>query len=179
MTGGGLLASGSASLINTGSNVIVGGLFVQCVFFGAFVIAAGRFHRRILRDPTPTSSTLWQQTGISWEKQMWALYAASVLILIRSVVRVVEYLQGFNGYVLDHEVYLFVFDALLMWAVMIVFNWEHPSQVKSVLAGGGPYLKGIKMIEPNVDGGRRSSTDTPAEMPNRGTEIGKVTQGGA
>jgi hypothetical protein len=49
--------------------------------------------------------------------------------MIRSIFRVVEYIGGNAGYLLSHEVYLYVFDALLMFLVMASFNWIHPSQV--------------------------------------------------
>jgi hypothetical protein len=39
------------------------------------------------------------------------------------------YIQGNSGYLLSHEVFLYIFDALLMLAVMIMFNWVHPSEV--------------------------------------------------
>lgn len=60
---------------------------------------------------------------------MYMLYIASGLIMIRSVFRVVEYLQGNNGYLLRHEVYLYIFDALFMLVVMCLFNLVHPAQV--------------------------------------------------
>lgn len=49
--------------------------------------------------------------------------------MIRSVFRVIEYVQGNAGYLLSHEVFLYIFDALLMLAVMLLFNWNHPSEV--------------------------------------------------
>lgn len=49
--------------------------------------------------------------------------------MFRSVFRVVEYLQGNAGYLLSREVFLYIFDAVLMLAVMVLFNWVHPSQV--------------------------------------------------
>lgn len=60
---------------------------------------------------------------------MYVLYVASGLIMIRSVFRVIEYLQGNNGYLLRHEFFLYIFDALLMLVVMCLFNWVHPAQV--------------------------------------------------
>ena len=60
---------------------------------------------------------------------MHVLYLASALIMIRSVFRVVEYLQGNNGYLLRHEVYLYIFDAFLMLVVMCLFNWVHPAEI--------------------------------------------------
>lgn len=55
------------------------------------------------------------------------LYVSSGLILIRSVFRLIEYLQGQDGELLSKEIYLYVFDAALMLLVMICFNWKYPS----------------------------------------------------
>ncbi len=47
--------------------------------------------------------------------------------MIRSIVRVVEFVQGFEGNILRHEAYLYVFDAVPMAAVMVCFNIWYPS----------------------------------------------------
>lgn len=67
---------------------------------------------------------------------MWALYGSSILILVRSIFRVVEYLQGWDGYLLRNEAFIYVFDALLMWLVMVIFVVVHPSEVNCLLGRG-------------------------------------------
>lgn len=137
MSGGGIQAIGTLSSLNTGENIIIVGLFVQIVFFGFFIVVAGSFHLRFTRHnqqkqimtPTFTTTTM---TTIPWKKHLYALYAASALIMIRSIFRVVEYLMGNNGYLLRHEYFLYVFDATLMLGVMVLFNIVHPSEVTKV-----------------------------------------------
>jgi hypothetical protein len=53
--------------------------------------------------------------------------------MVRSVFRAIEYLQGFDGYLLSHEAYLYGFDAVLMFLVMVLFNYIHPSEVADLL----------------------------------------------
>ena len=65
---------------------------------------------------------------------MWALYIGSGLIMVRSAFRAIEYLQGFDGYLLSHEVYLYIFDAVLMVLAMALFNYVHPSEVVELIA---------------------------------------------
>jgi len=60
---------------------------------------------------------------------MIVLYIASALIMIRSIVRVAQYLQGNNGYLLRREIFLYIFDALLMLFVMVLFNCVHPAEI--------------------------------------------------
>lgn len=58
---------------------------------------------------------------------MRTIYLSSGLIMIRSIVRVAEFIEGFDGQIMLHEVYLYVFDALPMFAVMVVYNIWYPS----------------------------------------------------
>lgn len=106
-----------------GKNVILVGLFLQILFFGFFLICGGIFHHRIIRSPTPAS------LQNSWVKYMYALYTAGILILIRSVFRVIEFLQGNDGSIMTHEVFLYVFDGVLMLGVMVLFNVIHPGSI--------------------------------------------------
>lgn len=57
------------------------------------------------------------------------LYVASVLISARSGFRIVEYMQGNDGFLMRHEVFLYIFDASAMWVVMWIFNVFHPSLI--------------------------------------------------
>jgi hypothetical protein len=49
------------------------------------------------------------------------LYIISVLIMVRSVFRVVEYIMGNDGYLLSHGWTLYIFDAALMLGVVVLF----------------------------------------------------------
>lgn len=144
--GGGIQAAGTLTLLHVGEKIIVVGLFLQLAFFGFFIVVAGIFHYRLLKRISGSSSNSSRPRkhrrspgshdvsdihvqNLPWKRHMSALYVASALIMVRSVVRVVEYLQGNNGYLLRHEVFLYIFDALLMFFVMILFNWIHPAEV--------------------------------------------------
>lgn len=83
---------------------------------------------------------------------MNALYAASVLILIRSVFRVAEYAEGNDGALLRTEVYLYVFDAVLMFLVMVTFAVIHPSEINCLLGRGRVMIAkgGLSITEATV-----------------------------
>ncbi|KAF3402544.1 hypothetical protein DPV78_004250 [Talaromyces pinophilus] len=121
--GGGVMSSGSLSAVHNGEKIVIAGLAIQILFFGFFVITCALFHRRVNKFPTEPSLEL----GNSWRKHLHILYAANMLILIRSVFRLIEYAMGNNGYLLRHEVFLYVFDGVLMLTAMILFNAFHPS----------------------------------------------------
>lgn len=131
-----------------GSNLVVGGLVIQLLFFGFFLIVALVFDRNISKTPTPRSTT----PTVDWYKHSIALYVASVLIMIRSIFRVVEYVQGNDGYLLGHEYFLYIFDGVLMLGVMTVLNIVHPSEINAILRGGRFSVQAFKLS--SMDGPR-------------------------
>ncbi|KAK0228173.1 putative RTM1-like protein [Armillaria fumosa] len=128
--GGGIMASSNGhNSMKTGQYVIVIGLLVQILWFGGFIFVAGVFHYRMRVVPTVTEKT-------NWRRLMHVLYAASVLILVRSIFRVIEFAQGNDGYFMRSEVWIYVFDSVLMAGVITLFNIFHPS---SYLRDGEQY----------------------------------------
>lgn len=131
LLGGGCQAAGSLEALDNGAKVIIVGLFIQLICFGFFIVVAVAFHRSINAAPTGLSNG-----SIPWRKHMRALYLGSFLIMVRSVFRAAEYLQGFDGYLVRHEAYLYIFDAVLMLLVMVLFNWIHPAEIAAILSAG-------------------------------------------
>ncbi|KAJ0416426.1 RTA1 like protein-domain-containing protein [Aspergillus carlsbadensis] len=127
--GGGIQSSGNADSYKTGERIIVVGLFVQIFFFGFFIIVASHFYWKLQRFPIPRAHS----PDIPWRKHLYVLYATSFLIMVRSIFRLAEYLQGSNGYLLQHEIYLYVLDALLIFATMVVLNVVHPAEIARCL----------------------------------------------
>ncbi|KAL4738373.1 putative RTA1 domain protein [Aspergillus similis] len=133
--GGGIQSSGNLANMKNGEHIIVVGLFVQIFFFGFFIITASMFYWKIKKYPIPRSCT----PDIPWSKHLHVLYSASFLIMVRSIFRLAEYLQGNDGYLLHHEIYLYVFDALLMLITMVTFNLVHPQEVGRLLKSASDY----------------------------------------
>ncbi|KXG52381.1 RTA-like protein [Penicillium griseofulvum] len=133
--GGGIQSSGSLDGLKTGERIIIVGLFVQIIFFGFFVVVAVLFDLKLRKYPIPRSAS----GEIPWRKHLNILYATSLLILVRSVFRLAEYIQGNHGYLLHHEVYLYVFDSLLIFIAMVVFNVVHPYEITRLLSGISDY----------------------------------------
>lgn len=131
------MSHGSVKDLKIGQNVIIGGLCVQLLFFGAFLLASLVFHYRIAKSPTPESENAKKAEREilfprDWRGLLLSCYCVSVLILIRSVYRLVEFSQGNDGYVISHEGFLYVFDAAMMFCVMLLMNLFHPSLVLRV-----------------------------------------------
>lgn len=125
------MASGTADALELGENIVIGGLVVQVVIFSLFVVTSGIFHKRMRNNPTNTVLA----RNLRWQQYLTVLYGVSLLILVRSIFRLIEYAQGNDGYLMSHEVYLYIFDSLLMFAVMVVMAWYHPSEINALLGG--------------------------------------------
>ncbi|KAJ5492814.1 protein RTM1 [Penicillium diatomitis] len=121
--GGGVMAGDSLSAVHNGEEIVIAGLVIQIFFFGLFIITCALFHKRVRKFPTARSLELSR----TWRKYLHILYTANLLIVIRSIFRLIEYAMGNNGYILRYEVFLYVFDGLLMLLVMVLFNVVHPS----------------------------------------------------
>lgn len=89
------------------------------------MVAIGIFHRRLNAQPTNTSLSLSQP----WKQLLGALYASGALIMVRSLFRVAEYASGSSGPLQSTEIYIYIFDAALMFFVVALFNVSHPSLV--------------------------------------------------
>lgn len=122
-SGGGLMAKSNYDI---GEKLVIIGLFVQIGFFGLFIIVMGLFQYRVLREPSSCSITLRYQPSKyrNWQMIIVTLFLCSVLIFVRSIVRVVEYLQGQEGYIISHEVFLYLLDGLPMFLNMLLFCFQ-------------------------------------------------------
>ena len=118
-----MLAGADTSTKQTrGKNVILVGLAIQMATFGFFVLASIRFSfflRSTLKGvPLPAER--------NWRLFLRIINAASVIILIRTVARFIEFVIGVNNYLSEHEWFFYVFDSTLMWLVAAVFAVAHP-----------------------------------------------------
>lgn len=117
--GGGLITNHES----LGKAIVIVGLLVQVVFFGLFIIVMAVFQKRIRKGATAVAvETRNKPSSLrNWQFILVTLFFCSWLILSRSIVRLAEFAQGFHGYIISHEVYLYVFDAALMFLCMVIF----------------------------------------------------------
>lgn len=128
-----MIQDGDAGLMVTGDNValwndiVIASLAIHVLSFGLFICTAIHFQYKIEKFPTRESVV---DEDMPWKKNLWGLYGMSIFVLIRSVFRVVEYSLGYDGYALRHEWTLYVFDAVPMVGVMVIFAVWYPSQLR-------------------------------------------------
>ncbi|KAL4912854.1 RTA-like protein [Aspergillus aurantiobrunneus] len=146
--GGGIMASGTIESYELGENITIGGLAVQLAFFSVFMVTCGIFHYRVRENPTRQVQMLAGRRTQSWETVLVGLYSASVLILVRSIFRMVEYIQGNDGYLISHEAFMYVFDSALMFFCMVVMNVCHPSMILA----GSTKERDVELSEAEAEG---------------------------
>lgn len=112
--GGGLMASADSA--TSGSNLVTAGLFVQIAFFGLFIINEFLFLLRIQKanSSIPPRCPRWKNLNLT-------LLITSFLILIRSIVRAVEFIEGYDGHIASHEYFLYIFDTTPMFILPLMF----------------------------------------------------------
>ena len=129
-----------ASTVKIGQNVVLVGLFVQTISFGDVSFSLLRsviFQIRMSEFPTRASVN----PDSPWKRTLYMLYIVSALVLLRSLFRIAEYTQSQDGYLLRHEWTLYIFDAVPMFLVTVVFYLQHPSKLPSPLAEDIEYVE--------------------------------------
>ncbi|MCJ1436926.1 hypothetical protein MMC27_006309 [Xylographa pallens] len=127
--GGGMIAGGTDTSVNNGQKIIVIGLAVQIAFFGFFTVVAFVFNQRLRRAFNNTAMV----AGDMCQKHLNALYTSSILIMVRSILRVLEYAKVDDAYIMQYEWFVYVFDSTLMLGVMVVFLVVYPDDISAKL----------------------------------------------
>lgn len=96
---------------------------------------------RLRRDPSRSRAML-ADPGVRWLWYLGVLEVVGVMLVVRSVVRGVEYVEGMDGFVAGHEWFVYVFDAVPMLIVMIGLLVLHPERLVREVARLEELLKG-------------------------------------
>lgn len=121
--GAGVQVTGDENIMDIGKKVVLAGLIFSLVVFGFFILIAVKFHRRLLNNPPPF---LMVNTDLNWARYMWALYVACVAIMIRNLFRTIQFGASSTADVNSKEVYIYVFDAFMMFVSFLVLGVYHP-----------------------------------------------------
>ncbi|UPL00139.1 hypothetical protein LCI18_011073 [Fusarium solani-melongenae] len=118
-------ASGDPKGIALGRTLIISGLIVQLVALGLFLIITSVSHRLVR-----TIRADYKMTGmLSASRYFQATYMVGGAMMVRSLVRGIEYLQGEGGYIISHEVFIYALDAAPMVFVAAVYVFIHPGKL--------------------------------------------------
>ncbi|CAG8918218.1 unnamed protein product [Penicillium salamii] len=129
----------AADKLNTGKHVAQIGVIVQLVAFGLFAVAAVRFNftsKRFTEFVRERYESVSEKEHIvggvakdkHWPTLLRVVNFTTILILVRSIYRLVEFTEGTTGYLNTHEWPLYIFDALCIYPCVALFVWWHPSR---------------------------------------------------
>ncbi|KAF8174982.1 RTA-like protein [Mycena galopus ATCC 62051] len=127
--GGSMTTSSKIDTVNLGTKIVLVGLGLQLASFALFTTLMIVFGLRV-RTRFPH---VWRVTGradftpfskdsvADWHILYYTLCLSCVSILIRSIFRMAEFIQGHSGYISTHEVFFYCFDALPLWIAMTLY----------------------------------------------------------
>ena len=121
--GAGVQVTGDAKVMSIGKKVVLAGLIFSLFVFAMFILIAIVFHRRLWRNPTPV---LVLNPELHWRRYMWAIYVACVAMIVRNLVRTIQFGASQTAPVNTKEAFIYVFDAFLMFLAMLALAIYHP-----------------------------------------------------
>ncbi|CAF0980835.1 unnamed protein product [Adineta steineri] len=111
ISGAGLLTSAKDGAgAQTGQTILLAGLGINLGSFAIFCLQLFYFEYRIRKSPPifPNGSIYEKR----WRRFVYIIYLSSTLVLIRQIYRVIEFAQGFTGYLAVHEIFFYIFDTI-------------------------------------------------------------------
>ncbi|EIM86536.1 uncharacterized protein STEHIDRAFT_139394 [Stereum hirsutum FP-91666 SS1] len=136
---GGSGLTSTASLATIGSDVAIVGLALQLASYVLFTMVLLIFGYRV-RQHFPE---VWMQVDVAktseknfslvargpapdWRVLYGVLCVTSVGIIVRSIFRLLEFIGGYDGFLMTHEGYFFCLDALPLWLAMSIYCFVWP-----------------------------------------------------
>ncbi|KAF9571428.1 hypothetical protein EC968_000523 [Mortierella alpina] len=121
-------AGDNQSLVSIGDKLFLVGVCAQGASYSLFSILLSIALVRLVGERKKTCTDLAGKSWMGLDKStaliFSCLYFSSLFIIIRSVYRIVEFVQGHDGYLISFEVFLFALDAVPLvlaigiWAVV-------------------------------------------------------------
>ncbi|KAJ6481037.1 RTA1-like protein [Mycena sanguinolenta] len=129
--GGGIAsASDTTSGANLGANIMLAGIVFQFVAIIVYSTLAGDFLRRYHTDRSVRGASVDRGVMDSKLKTMIGALAFSTLVLfIRSIYRIIELATGWNGRIIETEVYFNVLDGGMVVLAIFTINFAHPGRL--------------------------------------------------
>jgi hypothetical protein len=135
--GGGIAGSAATSDSDTagGTHIMVGGLAFQVVSMSFFLLLTANFLYRIRyynrKEHHAISDTFNPKYKVIRDRKLFkyfpaAMVVAAIMVFVRSVYRVVELAQGWDGHLITTEIYFMLLDGLMMSLAIVIFIPFHP-----------------------------------------------------
>ncbi|KAF7125540.1 hypothetical protein CNMCM5793_001779 [Aspergillus hiratsukae] len=126
LAGAGVQITGDPQVMAIGKKVVLVGLVFALVVFGLFVWVAGVFHKRLDAEPTVV---VRESPRLGWKRYMWAIYISCGMLMVRNLVRTIQFGSRKGSALNTEEAYIYVFDAALMACSIGVLIVWHPGRL--------------------------------------------------
>lgn len=123
-----LIANGAQRMFNfslpkeqqeAGEILVKVAVILQACLFAFFLILGLTFQRRASKAKVLAKNL---------QTVLIVLYVSSIAISARCIYRIIEFFQGFTGFVYTHEYFLYLFEATIMLINTAVLNIWHPGR---------------------------------------------------
>jgi len=149
------------NLLNLGDNILLAGLAINLASFVVFMLQITYFDYQTRKQHAP---------GGRWRQLLIALYVSTLLVLIRQVYRVIEFSQGWFGFLPTHEAYFFGLDSLVILLASAVYIWFWPNRYI-------PGDKQARLAEDGTEWREMSNREKKAAAELEGTKEGVSSSG--
>ncbi|KAF4177570.1 hypothetical protein CNMCM8927_009393 [Aspergillus lentulus] len=126
LAGAGVQITGDPHVMAIGKKAVLAGLIFALVVFGVFVWVAAVFHRKLDAEPT---AVVRECPRLGWKKYMWAIYISCGMLMVRNLVRTIQFGSPKGSPLSTEEAYIYVFDAALMLGSIGVLVVWHPGRL--------------------------------------------------
>ncbi|KAK0100602.1 hypothetical protein ONS95_007057 [Cadophora gregata] len=119
-------ASGDPTAQKQSRIILLAGLITQLVALILFLFTCWHAYVRLRQNPP---EILLKGAILKWRNSFIAIEIVTSLMIVRGLVRTIEYLQGEGGYIITHEAFLYTFDAAPMAIVIGIFLVVYPGKL--------------------------------------------------
>ncbi|KAI0778234.1 RTA1-domain-containing protein [Trametes elegans] len=138
--GGGIAGSsiGHESDVDLGGNIMLAGIIFQLASITVFVVLMGEYFVRYFtdrparqpkKDPATEESYAGSHRGVLTPKlklMILSVLSMTLFLVIRSIYRMIELIDGFTGKIIQTEIWFNVFDGAMVVLAIYTLNVLHP-----------------------------------------------------
>lgn len=131
-----------------GTNIMLAGLSFQVFTLAMFMLLTAEYALRVTRNKDALNSTHAKlRASKKFRGFLCALALSTVLIMIRSIYRVIELAQGWNGQLIGDQTLFFVLEGIMVILAVLILNVFHP---------GWTFREGYRISTKSVEDGSQT-----------------------
>ncbi|KAF4230990.1 hypothetical protein CNMCM6805_000513 [Aspergillus fumigatiaffinis] len=114
-------------LRQTGINIMIAGLASQVASLGVFLCLCADFAWRVYKNPEKINESMYHlRQTLKWKAFLIGLTVGTLAIFVRSIFRVAELREGFDGPLANDEVTFMILEGAMMVIATLCLTVLHP-----------------------------------------------------